>query len=450
MRPTGPSAGTPLAETSAIAKEAFLYGFPLVSNYHTLYQQAVDTGNRDYRAPFNTVGSAANVATPDDTFVVTPNSDTPYSFLWLDLRAEPVVITMPKIEKGRYYTGQLIDLYTFNFAYLGTRLFGNAGGKFLVAGPGWKGTRPKGITTVYRAETELAYVLFRTQLFDAADLANVQRIQAGIRAEPLSRFLGGTPPPTVPPAIAWPKPTETMTTSPEAFRYLNFLLGFCPPHPSETELIARFAKIGVGAGWTFDLASRPRAERKAIEAGIADAWQELAVLQKKIDAREVSSAEFFGTRAFLKNNYLYRFAGAKLGRYGNSGAEAIYLTYFVDANGKPADGSKTGYTLRFAQGQLPPAGAFWSLTMYDGKTQLLVANPLQRYLVNSPMLKSFTYGADGSLTLYVQKDSPGREREANWLPAPNGPFYAVLRIYMPAKSVVDGTWKQPLLQPVVD
>ena len=172
---------------------------------------------------------------------------------------------------------------------------------------------------------------------------------------------------------------------------------------------------------------------------------------KRIRAASSSETQAFDTRAraFLKNNYLYRFAGAKLGLYGNSGAEAIYLPYFVDATGKPADASKSSYTLRFAPGQLPPAGAFWSLTMYDGKTQFLVANPLQRYLVNSPMLKSFTYGADGSLTLVVQKDAPGREHEANWLPAPNGPFYAVLRIYMPAKSVLNGTWKQPPLQPVV-
>lgn len=448
MQAGGPKTGAASNdETRAIAKEAFLYGFPLVTNYDTLYKQAVDTTDGNYRAPFNTVASAANVATPADTFVVTPNSDTPYSFLWLDLRAEPVVITLPKIEQGRYYSGQLIDLDTFNFAYVGTRSFGNAGGKYLVAGPSWKGPKPKGVADVFHAETELAYVLFRTQLVNAADLGNVKRIQAGYRAEPLSHYLG-KPAPAAPPAVAWPKPTATMTTAPELFRYLNFLLGFCPPHPSERDILTRFAKIGIGPGWTFDLAQRSRAERKAIEAGIADAWQELAGLQKKINSEEVSSSDFFGTRDFLKNNYLYRFAGAKLGLYGNSGAEAIYLSYFVDANGKPCDAAKTGYTLRFPKGQLPPAGAFWSLTMYDGKTQFLVANPIQRYLLNSTMLKSFRYGSDGSLTLYVQQGSPGRDREANWLPAPNGPFYAILRIYMPGPSVLNRTWKKPPMEPV--
>ena len=439
----------PTDETRQIAKEAFLYGFPLVTNYATLYKQAVDTKSPDYRAPFNVVASAHGVATADDKFVVTPNSDTPYSFLWMDLRAEPIVVTVPKIEKGRYYTGQLIDLYTFNFAYVGTRAFGNGGGTYLIAGPGWKGEAPQGVKTVFRSETEFAYLLFRTQLFNAADLKNVDRIQAGYRAEPLSKFLGTAAPPSAPaPAVAWPVPTSTMTTGPEAFTYLNFLLGFCPTNPSETALMARFAKLDIGAGKTFDVATLRPDRKRAIEAGIADAWAELPALQKDINAERVSSSDFFGTREFLKDNYLYRFAGAKLGLYGNSGAEAIYLAYFVDADDKQCDAAKTSYVLRFPKGQLPPAGAFWSLTMYDGKTQFLVANPLHRYLLNSTMLKSFTYGSDGSLTLYVQKDSPGAAKEANWLPAPDGPFYAILRIYMPAPSVSNGTWKKPPLQPV--
>ncbi len=128
--------GTSPEETRQIAKDAFIYGFPIATNYQTMYKQAIDAGNPDYRAPFNVLTNSANVATPDDKFVVTPNSDTPYSYLWLDLRAEPVVVTMPKIEKNRYYTGQIIDLYTFNFAYLGTRSYGNDGGAFMIAGPG--------------------------------------------------------------------------------------------------------------------------------------------------------------------------------------------------------------------------------------------------------------------------------------------------------------------------
>jgi len=442
----GPN-GLSLEETRAIAKDAYIYGFPVVTNYQTLYKQAVDTTGKDYRAPFNTIASLANVATPEDKFVVTPNSDTPYSFLWMDLRAEPVVVTMPKIEKNRYYTGQIIDLYTFNFAYLGTRSYGNDGGTFMIAGPGWKGETPKGVKAVFTSETEFAYLLFRTQLFNPADLNNVKKIQAGYHAQTLSQFLK-QPAPAAAPAVNWPKPAPEMLTTPTLFTYLNFMLQFCPPNASETALMERFAKLNIGAGKTFDWDGMSPDAKKAVNDGIADAGQDLAALMKRINADEVSSSDLFGTRDFLKNNYLYRYAGAKLGLYGNSGSEAIYLAYFVDANHQPLDSSKTRYTLTFAKGQLPPAKAFWSLTMYDGKSQLLVENPLKRYLLNSTMLKSFKYGSDGSLTLYVQKDSPGAGKEANWLPAPDGTFYAILRVYMPAPDVVDGTWKKPLMQPV--
>ena len=443
---TAPQAGPSPAEVRAIAKEAYIYGFPVVTNYSTMYKQAIDKGSKDYRAPFNQIASLANVATPEDKFVVTPNSDTPYSFLWMDLRAEPIIVTMPKIEKDRYYTGQMIDLYTYNFAYLGTRSFGNDGGTFMIAGPGWKGKMPKGVKAVMQSETEFAYLLFRTQLFNPADLNNVKRIQAGYHAQTLSQYLK-QPAPAVAPGVNWPAPSPDMLTTPALFPYLNFMLQFCPANPAETELMARFAKLNVGAGKTFDFSKLPLESQKAVTDGIADAGKDLDALMKQINADQVASSDLFGTREFLKGNYLYRYAGAKLGLYGNSGEEAIYLAYFVDANHQPLDASKTAYTMMFPKGQLPPAKAFWSITMYDGKTQFLVANTLKRYLLNSTMLKSFKYGSDGSLTIYVQKGSPGAAKEANWLPAPDGPFYAILRIYMPAPEVVNGTWKKPQMQP---
>src|SRR6516164_10988989 len=177
------------ADARAIAKEAYIYGFPMAANYATMYKQAIDTSSKDYRGAFNTINSSKSVATPEDKFVVTPNSDTPYSYLWMDLRAEPLVVTMPKIEPNRYYTGQMVDLYTFNFAYLGTRAYGNDGGTFMIAGPGWNGATPAGVKARLRSETQFAYILFRTQLFNAADLTNVNKIQAGYHAEPLSTFL---------------------------------------------------------------------------------------------------------------------------------------------------------------------------------------------------------------------------------------------------------------------
>ena len=161
----------------------------MAANYQTMYKQAIDTASKDYRAPFNVLTNSKSVATPEDKFVVTPNSDTPYSYLWMDLRAEPMIVTMPAIEPNRYYTGQMIDLYTYNFAYIGTRAYGNDGGTFLIAGPGWKGDKPAGVKDVIRTETQFAYLLFRTQLFNSADLPAVNKIQAGYTAQPLSAFL---------------------------------------------------------------------------------------------------------------------------------------------------------------------------------------------------------------------------------------------------------------------
>jgi hypothetical protein len=440
--------GSPAPQDArAIAKEAYIYAFPMAANYQTLHKQAIDTRSHDYRAPLNTLTNASSVATPEDKFVVTPNSDTPYSYLWMDLRGKPIVVTMPKIEKERYYTGQLIDLYTFNFAYLGTRSFGNDGGSFLIAGPNWNGSTPAGIKAVLRAQTQFAYLLIRTQLFNAGDIFNVRKIQTGYRAELLSSFLHQPAPPAAP-AVHWPEPSADMLTTPAIFPYLNFLLQFCPMDPSETDLMARFAELNLGAGKTFELTRFSPSVQQAITEGIDDTKADVDLMMKKINTDQVQSSDLFGTREFLKNNYLYRFIGAKLGLYGNSGADAAYLGYFVDGDHRPLDASKNNYELRFAKGAIPEYHAFWSLTMYDGKTQLLVANPLQRYLLNSTTLQSYTYGADGSLTFYVQANSPGKDKESNWLPAPSGPFYCIYRVYMPGEAVLNGTWKKPPMQAV--
>jgi hypothetical protein len=433
-------------EARAISREAHIYGFPMVETYKTLYKQAIDKTSPDYKAPLNQLGHSRTVATPEDKFVVTPNSDTPYSFAWLDLRAEPMVITLPQIAPDRYYSVQLVDLYTHNFGYLGARSFGNEGGDFLIAGPDWRGEKPAGVRAVIPCETQIMFALFRTQLFNPGDLQNVHQIQDAYQVRPLSLYLGN-PAQHVAPAVDWPPLADGMSESAQVFSYLNFLLQFCPTHPSEKEMMERFAKLGIGAGKPFHDRELAPETKKAMKEGIAAVWQEdFAGFMKRVNAGDVTSADLFGTREFLKNNYLYRFAGAKLGLYGNSREEAFYPPYFVDSQGEQLNGAKHGYVLRFEKGQLPPAGAFWSFTMYDGPTQFLVANTLDRYLLNSTMLDSFQYGADGSLMFYVQKDSPGAGKEANWLPAPEGPFYCIMRIYIPQPVAFSGQWKQPPLQ----
>jgi len=437
-----------LDEARQIAKEAYLYGFPVVEMYKTLYTQAVDSGSPDYKAPFNQIGNSARVFTPKDTAFITPNSDTPYSFVWMDLRSEPLVLTLPAIEENRYYSTQLIDIYTQNFAYLGTRSTGNQGGHYLIAGPGWQGPTPEGIDKVIHSETQVVYALYRTQLFDEADLANVKAIQQGYEVQPLSEFLDQSPPPVLP-AVAWLKPQPNMSETPALFRYLNFMMAFAPPLDSESELLQRFRKIGIDTDKPFEESVLSTEQRQALQAGIEDGKAEFAAFKKSdIDTHKISSGDLFGTREHLDNNYLYRYAGAKLGIFGNSAEEASYMGYFTDAQGQPADAAKHNYTLHFAKGQLPPAKAFWSLTMYDGATRLLVDNPLNRYLINSRMLDQLKKDPDGGLTLYVQHESPGKARESNWLPAPNGPFYGVLRLYLPGPQVASGQWRLPLLTPV--
>ncbi|WP_342709440.1 DUF1254 domain-containing protein [Bradyrhizobium sp. B124] len=434
------------AEARAIAKEAYVYGFPIVDNYRIQHAYWVDKTTPEYKGPWNQIWNSARVFTPADTAIQTPNSDTPYSFVGADLRSEPLVLTVPAMGKERYFSVQLIDYYTFNFDYIGTRTSGNGGGSFLLAGPGWKGDAPKGVEKVFHCETELAFPTYRTQLFDPADIENVKKVQAGYKVQTLSAFLG-QPAPKAAPAIDFIKPLTPAEekTSPQFFNILNFVLQFCPTVPSEEELMARFAKIGVGAGKTFDASKLSPEIKTAIEQGMADAWAALAGLKKDVEEGKVSSGDVFGTRQYLKGNYLYRMGAAALGIYGNSKQEAMYPTYYVDAAKQKLNGANR-YTLRFAPGQLPPVNAFWSLTMYDEPQSLLVANPLNRYLINSPMLPQLKRDADGGLTLIVQNQSPGKDKEANWLPAPKGPFSMIMRLYWPKEAATEGKWTQPPLQ----
>ena len=436
------------AEARAIAKEAYIYGFPMVDSYRIQYSYFVDRQNPEFKAPWNQLHNIPRVYTPADTAIQTPNSDTPYSMIGMDLRAEPIVLTVPAIEKERYYSIQLIDAYTFNFDYIGSRATGNEAGSFVIAGPTWKGETPEGVKKVLRSETEVVLGFYRTQLFNPADLDNVKKVQAGYKAQPLSAFLG-TAAPKAAPVIDFIKPLTPAEekTSPEFFNILNFILQFCPTNPSETELMARFAKIGVGAEKTFDASKLSPEMKTAIEQGVGDAWAAFGGLQKELAAGKLTSGNVFGTREYLKNNYLYRMAAAVLGIYGNSKQEAMYPYYAVDEAKQKLEGANR-YTLRFAPGQLPPVHAFWSLTMYELPQSLLVANPLNRYLLNSPMLPQFKRDADGGLTLLVQNESPGKDKEANWLPAPKGPFMMAMRLYWPKDEAVEGKWIAPKLKKV--
>ncbi len=428
-----------------IAKEAYVYGFPIVDNYRINHSFFVDRKSPEFKAPWNQLNNTARVFTPEDTSIQTANSDTPYSQLGTDLRAEPLVLTIPPIEKNRYFSVQLIDLYTHNYDYIGTRTTGNGGGNYLIAGPGWKGEVPAGIAKAFRCETELGWAHYRTQLIDPSDLENVKKVQAGYKVRTLSQFLGKPSPPAAPHIeFVAPLTPEGQRTSPDFFKVLAFVLGFCPTHPSEVALRQRFARLGIEGGKPFEPSKLPPEILQAVKDGMADAWKAFGEFKaREIDTGKTGSAEAFGTREHLNDDHMLRMAGAVLGIYGNSKEEALYPIYFVDSAGEPLDASKKSYALRFPPGALPPVDAFWSLTLYALPSKLMYANPLKRYLVNSPMLPGFARDADGGLTLHVQHTSPGDGKESNWLPAPSGPFFMVLRLYLPKKEALDGTWKRP-------
>lgn len=441
--PPAPAAVTP-AQARAIAKDAYVYGFPMVDDYRVMYSYFVNRDDPEYKGDWNQIHNTARVYTPADTTIQTPNSDTPYSAVGADLRAEPLILTVPPVEQDRYYSLQFIDLYTYNVDYVGSRTTGNGGGRYLLAGPSWKGEKPEGVDRVIRSDTDLALVLYRTQLLGPSDLDQVKKIQDGYQVTTLSAYLNQPPPPPAP-AIDFVPPLsrDQERTSPQFFDILNFVMRFAPTLAGEQDLRARFATIGIGPDGAFEADKLAPEMRTAIEGGMADAWGELDALTKdQIDTGKVGSAQFFGTADDLKGNYLYRMAGAVLGIYGNTAAEAIYPTTALDSAGQALTGADR-YTYHFASGQLPPVNAFWSLTMYELPQSLLVANPMNRYLINSPMESSLIKDPDGGITLYLQNQSPGADKEANWLPAPAGPFQVVLRLYWPKPDALSGQWQAP-------
>ena len=423
---------------SAIAKEAFIYGYPMVVNYGNMFAYAIARANPQYKAPFNEIANEAKIFTPQNTTGTTPNIDISYSSLWADLRTQPLVLGVPTIEPRRYYSVMFVDLYTWNFAYVGTRTTGNNAGYFLLAGPRWNGVVPIGITQVIRAETDFVFVIYRTQLFNSTDLANVKEVQSGYTVQPLSRYEGrsalqGFPRLDFPPFI--PEQSESLTF----FNYLDFLLQFCPVVPADAAARTRFAQIGVEPGIPFNPDSLPSDTRKAIVAGMEEG---LRAIEANVTATK-TSADLFGTRDYMANNYLNRATGAMFGLYGNSKDEVFHFPFLKDSSGQVLDGSAHRYTIHFDGGQFPPVSAFWALTLYDAKAKLLTVNPINRYLINSTMLPNMVLGPDGSLTIYIQKESPGKNLESNWLPAPNGLFFLQLRCYWPDPAILGGKWIAP-------
>lgn len=423
------------------ASAVYVWGYPMVDMYAILRGQALDRSSPEFKAPLNAIGHARQVTTPDDRLVIAPNVDTPYSHAWLDLRAEPVVFTLPAFERERYVSLQLFDLYTWITGYVSPRTNGQAGGDFLIAGPGWQGEVPKGIRGVFRSTTTLALGMVRTQLFDSADLPRVHALQDGMKVRTLSAYLGRPAPAAQPiPALLPELNLRREPTSTRFFEVLNWMLAFMPVLPEEAALRRRFEALGLGAG-------KPEAAQAGAASSSVLEGMKQGLGQMVERARRVrSSAEIFGSREFLGNDYLARAVGAMLGILGNAGEEYLGVGWQADVKGQAFDGRKS-YRIRFAPGQLPPVDAFWSITVYT-QERLLYANALRRYVVNTPMLPRLQRDADGSITLYVQHTSPGTALEANWLPVPATPFGLTFRTYLPRAEIRNGGWLAPPVVPI--
>ncbi len=435
-----PAIGRGQAAARDLARDAYIWGYPTVDLYAILCGYALDRSSPEFKAPLNGVGHARAVATPDDRAVIAPNVDTPYSYAWLDLRAEPVVVTVPPFERERYLSLQLSDLYSWILGYVTPRTNGQAGGDFLVAPPGWLGPTPPGIRQVFHSTTQLTLGMFRTQSFGPHDLANVHALQDRMRVRTLSAYLGRSAPAALPlPPLAPPLNLRQRATDPAFFDVLNWMLQFMPVLPDEARMREDFESLGVVPGRRF---APGDALRREVEAGMAAALQEMQARARRVR----SSAELFGSREFLKQDYLTRATGAMLGILGNSAEEFLGVGWQADADGQPFDGSKR-YRIRFAAGQLPPVDAFWSITVYT-EERLLYANPLERYVINSPMLPSLQRDADGAITIDVQHESPGPARESNWLPTPATPFVLTLRTYLPREEIRSARWSAPPVEPL--
>lgn len=436
-------------ETIELATEAYVYGYPLVIMDVTREVMTAVPRAQDSKAPINQIQHLR--AFPDDTFadVVSPNADTLYSFAWFDLQREPQILSVPDMGK-RYYLMQMLDAWTNVFASPGTRTTGNGKGEFALVGPGWKGTLPVGVKEI-RSPTNLVWMIGRTQTNGASDYAAVHAIQDHYKVTPLSACYKPYTSPMdvpVPRCIDDKTPPVRQVAAMNAaafFGRLNALMKRNPPAAADAAALARFARIGIVPGRPFDLQGMNPLVANGLQRGVDAGQLEIAGEAKKAHGKHVNGWDVLpANTANFGTDYTWRAVVALVGLGANLPADAVYPHAIADADGQPLSG-KQRYRIRFAKGQLPPVNGFWSLTMYNAK-QAFIKNPINRYAIGDrdPLVP----GADGSVTIYVQADSPGADKESNWLPAPSESFNVFMRLYWPKQAVIDGTWLVPPIERV--
>ena len=421
-----------MSTTTEAARQGLIYGYASVDLYRILHDFALDPDAAEFKAPLNQFGHARDVASAEDRTVVAMNVDTPYSYGWLDLRVEPVVVTLPAFESERYVSAMFVDLATYIVGYVSPRTNGTRGGRFLVTGPGWSGDVPPGIDGTFACPTALCLVFLRIQLFGPKDRDRVSALQDRCNVQPLSAFLGEAAP-SVDPLPALVAPVD-VRSAPEVrfFDVLSWMVELMPAAPEDIDVRRRLADAGL-----VPLVPKGDEWHDEVRAGMGEG---LGDMQRRA-AQVRSSAELFGSRQQLGDDPMPRAVGAMLGILGNSAEEYLGVGYQADADGEPFDG-RHRYAIRFAPGELPPVDAFWSITLYDAD-RFLYANELDRYSVSSRDLASMVVDDDGGITVHLahRLDDPGWE--ANWLPCPVGPFNLAFRTYLPRAEIRDGRWTAP-------
>lgn len=430
-------------EARAIAVNAYLYFYPLISMDVTRRQFTnIESGKELGKGPMNTFNSVPVYPPADFKGVVRPNFDTLYSSAWRDLAREPVIVSAPDTD-GRYYLLPMLDMWTGVFASPGWRTTGTRAGNFAVTPLSWRGTLPEGITRI-DAPTPYVWIIGRTKTDGPSDYDAVRKIQAGYKVTLLSQW-GQTPTPpkvTIDPTVDMKTPPKTQVNTMAAgkfFAYAAELLKIHPPHITDQPIIAQLGRLGFETGQSFDLEQADPAIRTAF-ASAPDEARKLMAWKTPTLARVANGWSMnTDTMGVYGNYYLKRAIVADVGLGANLPEDAIYPNNLGDQSGKPLDGANK-YSLHFDKDSMPPVNAFWSVTLYDSDG-FQVANPLDRFAVSSWM--PFKYGADGSLDLYVQNQSPGADKEANWLPAPKGPFNLTMRLYAPKSDALTGKWNPP-------
>jgi len=440
-------------EAAQIGVEAYIYGYPLVTMEMTRRVLTNVAAPKGQKAPVGQFARLREYPTPANKEVTAPNADTLYTQAWLDVSKEPYVLSLPD-EKGRYYLMPMLSGWTDVFQVPGKRTTGTKAQTYAITGPNWKGTLPPGLTE-YKSPTGMVWIIGRTYCTGSpADYKAVHKLQDEYKLVPLSAYGKpyAPPPGQVDPSIDMKTPVRNQVNGMDAgayFKLLATLMKDNPPAAADAPMVAKMAKIGIVPGQDFDMSKLDPAVAKALQDIVKPA-QEKIMSQMQVGGSVNVNGWSYRTKGIgiYGTDYLQRAFITALGLGANQPQDALYPTSVADAAGQPYDGARK-YVMHFDKGQTPPAQAFWSLTMYDAQ-YFFVANPLNRYTLSSR--SQFKQNQDGSVDLYIQNESPGKDKEANWLPAPKGKFVLMLRLYWPYEpphvSIIDGSWKPPVVKMV--